>query len=71
MLFREMGVKPLPHFENPLHTFAMQYKIKVQRNCETICLLSRNMVDLDKTDAGKKQISYREEEIPDCECIYG
>lgn len=40
-------------------------------NCETICLLSRNMVDLDKTDAGKKQISYREEEIPDCECIYG
>ena len=49
----------------------MQYKIKVQGNCETICLLSRNMVDLDKTDAGKKQISYREEEIPDCECIYG
>lgn len=40
-------------------------------NCETICLLSRDMVDLDKTDAGKKQISYREEEIPDCECIYG
>ena len=27
-----MGIKPLPHLENLLHTFAMQYKIKVQRN---------------------------------------
>ncbi len=40
-------------------------------NCETVCLLSRNMVDLEKTDADRKQISYREEEIPNCECIYG
>ena len=37
----KMGIKPLPHFENPLNTFAMQYKIKVQRNIETICLLSK------------------------------
>lgn len=36
-----MGIKPLPHFENPLNTFAMQYKIKVQGNIETICLLSK------------------------------
>ena len=35
------GLNMLPHFENPLHTFAMQYKIKVQRNCETVCLLLR------------------------------
>ena len=32
---------PLPHFENLLHTFAMQYKIKVQGNIETVCLLSK------------------------------
>ena len=36
-----MGIKPFPHFENLLHTFAMQYKIKVQGNIETVCLLSR------------------------------
>ena len=66
-----MGIKPLPHFENPLHTFAMQYKIKVQGNCETICLLSKKEGDLSKEEADKKQIFYREEEIPDCECIYG
>ena len=36
-----MGIKPLPHFEKPLHTFAMQYKIKVQGNVETIVLLSQ------------------------------
>ena len=36
-----MGIKPLPHFENLLHTFAMQYKISVQGNCETVCLLSK------------------------------
>ena len=35
------GIKQLPHFENLLHTFAMQYKIKVQGNCETVCLLSK------------------------------
>ena len=35
-----MGIKPLPHFENPLNIFAMQYKIKVQGNIETVCLLS-------------------------------
>ena len=35
------GVNLIPHFENILHTFAMQYKIKVQRNIETVCLLSR------------------------------
>ena len=36
-----MGIKPLPHFENLLHTFAMQYKISVQGNVETVCLLSK------------------------------
>ena len=36
-----MGIKLLPHFENLLHTFAMQYKIKVQGNIETVCLLSK------------------------------
>ena len=35
------GIKSLPHFENLLHTFAMQYKIKVQGNVETVCLLSK------------------------------
>ena len=40
-----MGIKPLPHFENLLHTFAMQYKIKVQGNIETVCLLSRRKPD--------------------------
>ena len=34
-------VNTLPHFENLLHTFAMQYKIKVQGNVETVCLLSK------------------------------
>ena len=36
-----MGIKPLSHFENSLHTFAMQYKIKVQGNIETVVLLSQ------------------------------
>ena len=36
-----MGIKPLPHFENLLHTFAMQYKISVQGNCETVVKLVR------------------------------
>ena len=31
-----MGIKLLPHFENLLHTFAVQYKIKVQGNIETV-----------------------------------
>ena len=31
-----MGIKPLPHFEHLLHTFAMQYKIGVQGNIETV-----------------------------------
>lgn len=31
----------LPHFENLLYTFAMQYKIKVQGNVETVALLTR------------------------------
>lgn len=35
-------------------------------NCETICLLSKKEVVTDK-----KVVSYREEEVPDCECIYG
>ncbi len=30
-----------PHFGNLLHTFTMQYKISVQRNVETVCLLSK------------------------------
>jgi len=40
-----LGIKPLPHFENLLHTFAMQYKIKVQGNVETVCLLSKLNVE--------------------------
>lgn len=40
-------------------------------NCETICLLSKREVDLIKEAVDKKQIFCREEEIPDCECIYG
>ena len=35
------GIKSLPQFENLLHTFAMQYKIKVQGNIEIICLRSK------------------------------
>lgn len=38
---QEQGIKPLPHFKNPLHTFAMQYKLSVQGNIETVCLLSK------------------------------
>ena len=61
-----MGIKPLPHFENLLHTFAMQYKISVQGNCETVCLLSKlheakhhvnvrlDMDELDLTSAESK-----------------
>ena len=64
-----MGIKPLPHFENLLHTFAMQYKIKVQGNVETVCLLSKGDVkskkirvefsleDMD-TDGFKKGATY-------------
>lgn len=36
-----MGIKLLPHFENLLHTFAMQYKIKVQGNVETAVRIHR------------------------------
>ena len=36
-----MGIKQLPHFENLLHIFAMQYKISVQGNVEAVCLLSK------------------------------
>ena len=36
-----MRIRMLPHFENLLYTFAMQYKIKVQGNIETVCLLSK------------------------------
>ncbi len=64
-----MGIKPLTHFENLLHTFAMQYKIKVQGNVETVCLLSKGDVkskkirvefsleDMD-TDGFKKGATY-------------
>lgn len=60
------GIKQLPHFENLLYTFAMQYKIKVQGNCETVCLLSKlheakhhvnvrlDMDELDLTSAESK-----------------
>ena len=60
------GIKQLPHFENLLHTFAMQYKIKVQGNVETVCLLSKlheakhhvnvrlDMDELDVTSAESK-----------------
>lgn len=34
-----MGIKLFPHFENLLHTFAMQYKNKVQGHVETVVLL--------------------------------
>lgn len=39
----DKGIKPLPHFENLLHIFAMRYKIKVQGNIETVCLLSKKL----------------------------
>ena len=35
------GIKQLPHFENLLHTFAMQYKIKVQGNVERIRFIKK------------------------------
>lgn len=37
----DKGIKSLPHFENLLHTFSMQYKISVQGDVETVCLLTR------------------------------
>ena len=64
--FNLMGIKPLPRFKNLLHIFAMQYKIKVQGNCETVCLLSKlheakhhvnvrlDMDELDLTSAESK-----------------
>ena len=48
------GIKQLPHFENLLHTFAMQYKIKVQGNVETVVLLSKGIIDSQKVS--KRQI---------------
>lgn len=36
----DKGIRSLPHFKNPLHTFAMQYKISVQGNIETVVKLS-------------------------------
>lgn len=41
VLVKDMGIKQLPCLENLLHTFAMQYKIKVQGNIETVCPLSK------------------------------
>ncbi len=41
VLVKDMGIKSLPHFEDLLHTFAMQYKIEVQGSIETVCLLSK------------------------------
>ena len=38
------NIKKVKHYPNPeytLHTFAMQYKIRVQGNIETVCLLSK------------------------------
>ena len=64
-----MGIKPLPHFENLLHTFAMQYNINVLGNVEPVCLLSKGDVkskkirvefsleDMD-TDGFKKGATY-------------
>lgn len=46
-------------------------------NVETICLISKNagasenITDAENVDENKKRISYREEEVPDCACIYG
>ena len=40
-ILHNKGIKQLPNFENLLHTFAMQYKIKVQGNVETVVLLSK------------------------------
>ena len=38
------NIKKVKHYPNPeytLHTFAMQYKIPVTVNIETVCLLSK------------------------------
>ena len=40
-------------------------------NCETICLISKNVGCDENGNADKARISYREEEVPDCACIYG
>ena len=67
-----MGIKPLPHFENLLHTFAMQYKISVQGNVETVVLLSKlheakhhvNVrLDMDKLDLTSAESKATYEEI--------
>lgn len=50
------GIKQLPHFENLLHTFAMQYKIKVQGNVETVVKLSL------KKDAPKIEVTMEPDE---------
>ncbi len=42
-------------------------------NCETVCLLAKTdkYDKFSEEDTKKKNIDYREEEIPDCGCIYG
>ena len=40
-------------------------------NVETICMISKNEADYGQVVADKAAFSYREEEIPDCDCIYG
>ena len=42
-ILHDKGIKPLPHFENRLYTFAMQYKISVQGNVEAVALLKRKI----------------------------
>ena len=37
-------IKQLPHFENLLHTFAIQYKNQSSENIETIYLLSKTLI---------------------------
>lgn len=47
--------------------------ITYPRNCEVLTLLVKtdNYGKVKDTTTEKKNIDYREEEIPDCGCIYG
>jgi len=42
----DKGIKPFSHFDNLLHTFAMQYKIKVQGDAVVMTDMARECIVL-------------------------
>ena len=51
---------------------SMAIRLPNEKTVETIALLSKSKVGTDREiEHGQKTYECREEEIPDCECIYG